>query len=203
MTIHDFDLMDRRLLLQRALVLVGSAAVLGGCATLPIADGTSTLFALTEPQRATLAALTDTIMPATDTPGALAVGVPAGIETMMRSWASADTRAKMLASLDRIETLGGGFAALSAAGRYDVLNPYDAEALTVLRPVGTTIRERLAGPERRDPGYTIIRELVLVLYYYSEVGLTDELEYAALPGRWDPSVALTPESRAKGGFGNF
>ncbi len=203
MTMESLMTMDRRLLLQRALVLVGSTLAVGACATFPAVASATPAFALTDPQRATLAALADTIMPATDTPGALAVGVPAQIETMMRDWASPATRDEMIAGLGRIEVLGGGFSALSATARHDLLNPYDSDALTVLRPAGSTMVERMAGPLRRDPGYSILRELTLVLYYYSEVGLTQELAYAPIPGRWDPSVPLTPTTRGNGGFSNF
>jgi hypothetical protein len=60
------------------------------------------------------------------------------------------------------------------------------------------------GPTRRDQGYAVLRELVVVLYYYSEIGLTQELEWTAIPGRWDPSVPLTASSRSiSGGVGGF
>lgn len=203
MHLENAAMMDRRLLLQSALVLIGSTVALGACATLPKASDATDLFSFSEPQRATLSALADTIMPATSTPGALAAGVPAQVEAMMHGWASAATRAEMVAALGRIEALGGGFSSLSAAQRHDLLNPYDAEALTVARDAGSSMAERMAGPQRRDQGYAVLRELVLILYYYSEIGLTQELEYAALPGRWDPSVPLTPTSRARGGFGNY
>lgn len=189
--------MDRRSLLQHAAMLLGSTVVLGACTTLPeAAAATDGPFALTDAQRATLSALADTLMPATDTPGALAAGVPANVERLMQAWASAETRTEMLAALDRVEALGGGFTGLSPAARHDVLVPHDADALVVTAPAGSGIAALISGPRRRDQGYSVTRELVLVLYYYSEIGLTQELQWTPIPGRWDPSVPLTPTSRA-------
>jgi len=192
----DFS-MDRRQLLQRALVIVGSTAVLGACATLPDAVVAAEPFALTPAQAATLAALADTIVPVTDTPGAIAAGVPAKLEDMLARWAAPAKRTEMLAGLARVEALGGGFTALTPTQRRDVLTPHDADALVVTASAGSGLMALLAGgPTRRDQGYANLRELIVTLYYYSEIGLTQELQWNAIPGRWDPSVPLTPNSHA-------
>lgn len=196
MAFDDSMMMDRRLLLQRALVLVGSTMVLGACATLPDAAVAAEPFALTPAQSATLTALADTIIPVTDTPGAVAAGVPAQVEQMMAHWAAPANRTEMLAALGRIEVLGGGFSALSPERRYELLHPHDAAALVVTAAPAGDLVAQMAGPKRADQGYASLRELVITLYYYSEIALTQELEWVQIPGRWDPSVPLTANSHA-------
>lgn len=204
MTNQDLATMDRRQLLQRALVLVGSSAIVGACATLPDIARASEPFALSAAERATLFALADTMVPVTDTPGALAAGVPAQVEMMMIGWAAPATRTEMLAGLARVEALGGGFSALSAEQRHELLIPHDAAALVVTAPAGDSISGMIAGPQRADRGYGVLRDLVITFYYYSEIGLTQELQYQMIPGRWDPSVPLTASSRTNsGGIGLF
>ena len=43
----------------------------------------------------------------------------------------------------------------------------------------------------------------MVLYYQSEVALTTELTYEHAPGKWQPSIPLTPETRQTGGLTAF
>ena len=54
-----------------------------------------------------------------------------------------------------------------------------------------------------DPGYQKLKELIVTLYYYSESALTQELAYEHNPGTWQPSVPVTPKTRATGGVGQF
>ena len=199
MTPPDTFAMDRRTLLQHIGLLLGASAALGACASLPeaVAAAPASSFALSEAERATLAALADTILPATDTPGALAAGVPAQVEAMMARWAAPANRAEMQAGLARVAALGGGFAALSPAEREAALTPHDAAALVITRQAGNGLQALLTGgPQRQDQGYAILRELIVVLYYNSQIALTQELEWTAIPGRWDPSVPLTADSRS-------
>ena len=65
------------------------------------------------------------------------------------------------------------------------------------------MRSLAEGPRVADPGYGKLKELIVVLYYYSEPALTKELTYEHAPGEWQPSIPLTPETRAAGGFGLF
>ena len=106
-------------------------------------------------------------------------------DKLLANWASAAQRAAILGSLQLIEqksrvVSGSSFARLAPGGRYDVLSAYDKS------PTG-------------DPGYAKLKELVITLYYLSEVGSTVELRYEHSPGAWEPSIPVTPETRAYGG----
>jgi len=54
-----------------------------------------------------------------------------------------------------------------------------------------------------DQGWLTLKDLTINLYYYSEVGSANELEYIHVPGKWQPSIKLTPQSRPYLGVGPF
>jgi gluconate 2-dehydrogenase gamma chain len=90
------------------------------------------LLALTPAQMATLVALSDTILPRTDTPGAVDVGVPAFIDLLIAEWYGDDEKAEMLRGLDGIESrataaTGKGFAESDPAGRASFLATIDGK----------------------------------------------------------------------------
>lgn len=169
--------------------------LLAGLAVLPTDLGAAVTSAgqgaaLAQGTRRLLAAVADAIIPRTDSPGAIDAGVPALFEEMLRGWASADTRAKLLAALDGIDaasraSAGKAFAALDVAERHSVLSRVDAAG-----DVGL-------------PGYSQLKGLVTTLYYLSEPGSTVELRYELNPGRWDPSLPVTADTRAEGGAALF
>lgn len=131
-----------------------------------------------------LAAYADTLMPRTDTPGALDAGVPRLFSALLVNWASPQTRASMLEALQGIDAAAGpaGFAAKPAVERGAILAAYDQANFAA-------------------PGYRRLRELVLVLYYSSEPGATVELRYEHAPGAFEPSLPLTAQTRAWAGAG--
>ena len=188
----DLMTMDRRALMARAMVLVGASAtgVLGSAVR--AAD-----FAGLSPARsATLAALADTIIPKTDTAGALDTNVPARLEAMLGTWASPQTVADFNAVLDEVGALqdgGTNFAQLSAAKRHDLLLAFDAAALA---PTG----EEVPGYQGSravitNPRYARLKELIVTLFFMSQEALSQELVYDHVPGRWEPSIEVSPDTR--------
>lgn len=189
--IDDFA-MDRRGLLQRALILVGAGAHLSACGMLSPASAGSP-FRFSSGQMATISAAADIIVPRTETPGTLDAGVPALFEGLMADWAAPETRETLVGVIARIEALGTDgrpFAALDNSEQVAVLSAHDRAALSTEVPLGQ--------PVPADPGYALFKDLVLTLYYYSEQALTQELDYIHVPGRWDPSVPVTPKTRPSG-----
>ena len=203
-------LIDRRAFLQRALVLAGCAAIPG--------IGTEALAAsprlLDRSRFALLSAVADTMIPRTATPGASDVGVPRLFDGLLRNWASAPTRASLLGALDRIDARARaahkmGFRRLDPARRLVLLTEHDAAALKPLpvAPAGARGRSSAegfgGGSTIADPAYAKLKELVVVLYYSTEPALTQELVYEHSPGEWQPSIPLTPQTRASGSAGYF
>lgn len=209
MTEHEaaFSLLDRRSMLQRMASLLGAAALPGDA--LAVGAPRARRF-LDAGRTSLLSAVADTIIPQTDTPGALAAKVPAKLDAMLVNWASPQRRAELIDALARIDTAAiaqekSRFATLSPERRKDLLVAYDIAAL---KPVPRTdkltgMAAMMAGPSVIDAGYAKLKELIVLLYYYSEEALTTELTYEHVPGGWTPSVKVTPDTRATGGLGNF
>jgi hypothetical protein len=169
---------------------LASLASLLGVAALPLDALAATPAAnLPAPQMALASAYADTLIPRTDTPGAIDAKVPAGFAAMLQNWASPATRAAMLAELDAIDAAaraatGTAFAALPAKQRLAFLQPYDAQNFT-------------------RPAYKRLRELIIVLFYNSEPGATVALSYEHAPGPLQPSLPITPKTRASAGLSFF
>jgi hypothetical protein len=132
----------------------------------------------TPAQFAILDAVSEIIIPRTDTPGAHDAGVAAFIDTMMARWASPAHKLQYAALIDDIDRQAGGLLALAAPARIEAVRAYDAAAFAG----GNDI-------------YRKLKELVLTAYYLSEAGATQELRYELAPGIWEPRVAMTPATR--------
>lgn len=104
--------LDRREALRRVAVALGAtlsaptlAAALAACAGDAPRDagrGDSTA-TLTADQRARISAIAEHILPATDTPGAIAAGVPAFVATVIDGHLAAPERARFVAGLDALD----------------------------------------------------------------------------------------------------
>ena len=204
---HDLLNMDRRDLLARMALTLGAAALPAEALAAPARRARRFIPAR---QFAVLTAVADTIMPATDSPGALAAQVPARLDGMLASWASAATRTQIQEALVKIDAAAQaqkkkGFAALSAADRVAVLRPHDAAALKVVPPPPGAPRLSFFSPIQyfTDTGYFKLKDLILGLYYYSEIACSQELVYEHVPGKFEPSIKLTPQSRPYLGTGPF
>ena len=178
---------SRREAVQRLTVLAGGAlssstlaALLSGCEASPPPSGWAPA-ALTQPQLDVLTVVVDRIIPATDTPGARDVGVPAFIDTLLDRYAEEDQRRRVLAGLDE---LGPEFLALTPEEQAALLVTLDAEAVRA--------REGDADPL---PYFATLKEWTLVGYYTSEAGATEELRWMPVPGRWDGDIPLEEVGR--------
>lgn len=196
---------ERRALLGHLALLLGTAALpqdaLGAAAKHAVLRG---------PALALAVAVADTLVPATDTPGALAAGVPATFDGMLAHWATPATRAELLAALDAVDLrarreAGQAFAALPAPQRAELLARHDLAALQLAKlPPGEPPRPALlGGPPVVDQGYARLKQLIVSLYYASEIGLTHELAYEHVPGEWVPSLRIAPGMRPSAAFGPF
>ena len=199
---QDFAQMDRRALMRNVALLLGAASVptLAGCKAMMGSDGS-----LDEAQMKLLVAIADTIIPETDTPGAVATGVPKQISGMLKAWASAETQTKLTGVIDAIGRLDKDFAGLDAAKRKALLLKYDAEAVKP-GPPPTGKPHPLAmmmGPPVMNPDYVQLKGLVINLYYASEIASTKELVYEHVPGKYVASMPVTPETRPFAGVGGL
>lgn len=127
----------------------------------------------TAAQRALVAALSERVIPTTDTPGAIAAGVPDYIEHMLGDWAIDDERGTIL----------GGLAAIDARSMADYRTPaVKATAAQQDALLTLAMNDKLPGASEFFPAF---KQLVLTGYYTSEVGITKEREYLPVPGDYD------------------
>jgi hypothetical protein len=116
-----------------------------------------------------LAEVVETILPATDTPGAKAARVHVFVDLALARCALPTARA---AALSALRTLGAGFLAAAPDARRAALGRLDAAALAVLQ------------------------ELTVLGYFSSEIGATQALAYDPLPGAYRGCIDLAPGQKA-------
>lgn len=185
MQASDGMALDRRALLRSAILLVGGSAVAmpadlfaQGSAPVP---ATKRFF--TPGQFATLAEVAEIILPETDTPGAREAGVPQALDALMTNWASPKRQAQFRALIDDIDrtavVAGGALPKLAMDKRVDLVRAYDEAKFAA-----------------NDSTYRRFKELVMTLYYSSEIGATRELRYELIPGKWEPGIEMAADTRA-------
>lgn len=194
----EAGVIDRREAMARMALLLGATAL---PAEAFAARTSATKRYLAPSQFALLSAVADTVMPATDTPGALAAKVPARLDAMLGNWASPATREALAGALLRInaaanKATGKNFDKLGAKQREAVLRPHDAAALA-RQPLPPGVTEQPYRPLRNfaDADYWRLKQMIIDLYYFSPEATATELVYEHVPGKFEPSIKLTPASR--------
>jgi hypothetical protein len=134
-------------------------------------------------QDATVTALADLILPATDTPGAKAARVNEFIDVLLADWYQPADRDRFLAGLADVDA-----RATAAFGKTFVDgSPAEQAGLLVVLDDETArwraASERTRGPE---PFYRRMKWLTLFGYNTSEIGATQEQHFAIIPGRYVP-----------------
>lgn len=130
--------------------------------------------------------IADAIIPRTETPGAIDVGVPTYLDAMLNTWASEATQREHHAALDEIgAALGTRFFGLPDAERRAAVAELDAAAYAE------------GGSEEGSVGarYRALKALIASVYYASEPGATQELQYELVPGRWAGNLPLSEVGR--------
>ncbi len=184
--------MERREAIKRTAALMGGVifaptilGVLKGCT--PSAERwTPVLF--NSNQASLVTALSGTIIPATDTPGAVEVGVPGFIERMVNEVYTEEQRNGFLNDLDLFDeeclnSTGNLFVSLSDNEQYQYAFQKNGEAID---------SELAGGPQF----FLIFKELTMVGYFTSEVGATQVLRYEAVPGIYEGCVPFDEIGRA-------
>ncbi|MFO1248816.1 MAG: gluconate 2-dehydrogenase subunit 3 family protein [Alphaproteobacteria bacterium] len=171
------DFLDRRGL------MAGAAALLGADIVAPIARAlaaevppgfTPSRAYFTPDQRALAAAVSERIIPTTDTPGAIAAGVPAFMEMMLADWYDAGERNEFMQGLGVFE----GYSRVRYAKPCAQVTPQELDAILT-----QAMENKIAGL----PGsfFQHLRQMVTLGYYTSEIGCKQERFYLPVPGRYD------------------
>lgn len=174
--------------MNRREILKGIGLILGSSISAPVAaaaldleerrpsDLPPGLRTLDLDQDRLVTALAETIIPATDTPGAAAAGVSRFIDLLLTEWLEAEEVQEFLTGLAAFEAhsvaaTGEPFADLSANRQLELLEPLDRQATS--QEVDSD--RSVSAPAAQRPFLAVMKEMTLVGYYTSEIGMTQEL----------------------------
>ena len=182
--------LDRRDMFKSLLALsaVGAVSACGGAQETASTDAATDTAAevstggfFNASEMAFISAVADTIIPTTDTPGAVAAGVPDTIQALATDWGNDQFRTFWRNGVETLgstlnERAGGDFGSLDAEQKLATLTSYDASVFD-----GQT----------NDGFYRALKATIVEAYYMSEPGATEELAYEPVPGEWIGCVPLS------------
>lgn len=187
--------MNRREALSAVSILLGGTLVGGnifleGCKTDSKKEGSQ--WVLTIDDKSFLDEITETIIPATKTPGAKAAGVAPFIVTFVTDCYSDQEKnifKNGLADIDKQSSakFNKRFLEATPQQRTELLTVIDQQAKTLMD-----------NKKKDDPThyFRMIKELTLLGYFTSEIGSTQALRYVAIPGRYDGNVEYKSGDKA-------
>ncbi|WP_049785976.1 gluconate 2-dehydrogenase subunit 3 family protein [Sphingobium chlorophenolicum] len=148
---------------------------------------------LTSGEVALIAAMAEGIIPPTETPGAIAAGVPAFISKIFSDWFKPEEQRDFRTGLRKCQDLaktrhGLPFERCSAAQQHDLLVALDEEAMNAPRPAG------------KIPAFVQFKALTVIGYYSSEAGQNEELKSQMNAGEQTPNG---PTFLSAASFGNI
>jgi len=147
-----------------------------------------TLRTLTTHQNDTVVAMTEQIIPATDTPGAKGARVNEFIDVILTEWATPEERAHFLEGLAEIDKqsqqlFGKNFVDASSDQQLAQLRAID-DATIAGRVARAHHGNHVEEPDQQMKGefWEIFKRITVHGYYTSEVGFSQELKLQIIPG---------------------
>jgi hypothetical protein len=183
--------MNRREAIRRTAILMGGAVsapaimgILKGCKAKPTINWKPIFF--TEEQAMVITNVSEIILPATDTPGAKEVGVPAFIEQMIHEVYSPEDRDSFMSGLagfinDAKLKFGDPFIDLEAEQQTEYVSQLHEKALKAKDQNENKKRSR---KNETRPFVLKMKELTMLGFFTSEVGATKVLQYEQVPGHY-------------------
>ncbi len=146
-------------------------------------------FKLDPIQQSILAEVAEMILPKTTTPGAKDAGVPAFIEMMIKDCYYEPEQMSFKEGLADLKDLN--FMKLAAAERVGVLKYMEQDTKKEMQrrqvkqtKMGDNIdEEQIKAAQKGLPFWRLVKELTLLGYYTSEIGVNASFEYNPIPGK--------------------
>ncbi len=186
----DTALLTRRSAIKRLIVLFGGAVTASQLSLLSktaeaMSEDTAPRF-FDADQFAMLSRISDLIIPVTETPGALDVGVPQFIDMMFAEWASEERQADWTEGLADIDAraIAAGMDSFNAGTR--------EQQFALLQELDREFFEN----DYEATFFSGLKQMVLFSFYSTEVGATVELRYLPVPGDYLPCIPLADVGRA-------
>ena len=151
---------------------------------------------LTTSQRDIVSGVIDVMIPRTDTPGAVDVGVPGFIDLMLKDVYTQADRDRYLAGLADFDATavaenGKKFVALEKTQQVALVRKFHDAAVAEER----RLRRAHAHPQR--PFILMTKELTLLGFFTSQAGATQVLQYVAVPGSYHGCIPLEQAGNGK------
>ncbi|RAO76236.1 gluconate 2-dehydrogenase subunit 3 family protein [Dyella jiangningensis] len=143
----------------------------------------------TRPQLDLISSVVDIIIPRSDTPGAVDVGVPRFIDEMFANvYAKADQE-RYMSALAAFDQAGGKpFLQLSEAQRKALVMKLHAEALADPKDTATALAAS---------SVLMNKKLAMMGFFLSQPGCTEVLQYSAVPGAYHADIPLAKAGNGK------
>jgi len=186
------EMVRRRELLKRAAWLLGGAisapaalAILQGCSAKENEAAPAATKLLNAGQLALVAEIAETMIPKTTTSGAKDAGVPAFIDLVLDAAYPRDAQDRFTAGLAEFD------AAAKAAGK-SFLERDAAERASFVKQ---QLEAALADAREPKPFILLARELTLLGFFTSKVGITENMDYVPVPTVFHGCVPLSQMTR--------
>jgi hypothetical protein len=155
---------------------------------------------LTESQKSVVAQVAEIILPRTDTPGAKDAGVPDFIEMMLNDCYAQPEHTSFKKGVDQL--LEAGFLNQSEQQRTVTLKGVEQQTKSLMQAFN--VRQSKMGDNEDKllmdnqnqglPFWRLMKELTLLGYYTSEVGLNASYQYVPVPGKFE-NIKLKPNQK--------
>ncbi len=185
------ELIQRRELLRRVAWMLGGAvsapaalAILQGCSAKDAAVSATAfkpVFLTGPSQMDVVAEIAEIIIPKTSTSGATDAGVPAFIDSVLAAVYPQDAQQRFTAGL-------GEFSAAAQASGTPFLEQQPAQRVAFVKQA---LEKALEGERNPKPFILMARELTLLGFFSSRVGITENMEYVAVPTVFHGCVPLS------------
>ena len=223
------EMITRREAVLRVTALLGGVALIGGSALITgcRAEKRSASFKpFTTGEIAYLDEIADTILPTTSTPGAKAANTGAFIALMVNDTYSDEDQKIFREGMDKLNDVskqkngGKTFMEATPEQRLALLQTLDKEQFDYsekMRAEGKKKSEEFLAERQQNPPtpptvkatqiieeppnkyFRMMKELALLGYFTSEIGMTQAQRYVESPGRYDPCVDYKPGQPAWAG----
>jgi Gluconate 2-dehydrogenase subunit 3 len=189
--------MDRRQALTRVGLLLGGTVVgasyfLEGCKPEDKKTATSTAGDFTPDDIAYLDEISDTILPTTSTPGAKAAKVGAFMALMVRDCYTKDQQKIFMDGMSKVNDAAKKkfdkvYVEITPQQRTELLTELDKEQ-----------KDYTSKKKDGDDAhyFRMMKELTLLGYFTSEIGMTQALRYVEVPGKYDGNLPYKKGDKA-------
>lgn len=200
---------NRRELIQNSTLALGaffSSQTLVALADTATTKTIKTKTFLDKNDRLALAQISEIIMPRTDTPGAIDVGVPDKMDEIFARVLNSQEQQKIKEGFVALNQLcqsmhKKAFLALEADDQTALVKILNINFVKAGTSAATLIEEYQSKIDKTQIQtaldlFAIVKELTLVIFFRSEPGATKVLQYVAIPGRFNGCVPLKDIGRA-------